>query len=102
MAKTKLKIVEFSQMMQVIVKTLCHYEQKGLLFPCEVDWGSLLQRRADAASQYNSPIAEYWLLPIWNNNVTRFYALFARVTSMVHGIGETLNSGLVVYNSDSY
>ena len=35
--KTKLKIGEFSQMMQVTVKTLRHYEQKGLLFPCEVD-----------------------------------------------------------------
>ena len=34
---TKLKIGEFSQMMQVTVKTLRHYEQKGLLFPCEVD-----------------------------------------------------------------
>ena len=37
MKKTKLKIGEFSQMMQVTVKTLRHYEQKGLLFPCEVD-----------------------------------------------------------------
>ena len=35
--KTKLKIGEFSQMMQVTVKTLRHYEQKGLLYPCEVD-----------------------------------------------------------------
>ena len=35
--KTKLKIGEFSQMMQVTVKTLRHYEQKGLLFPYEVD-----------------------------------------------------------------
>ena len=35
--KTKLKIGEFSQMMQVTVKTLRHYEQKGLLLPCEVD-----------------------------------------------------------------
>ena len=35
--KTKLKIGVFSQMMQVTVKTLRHYEQKGLLFPCEVD-----------------------------------------------------------------
>ena len=34
---TKLKIGEFSKMMQVTVKTLRHYEQKGLLFPCEVD-----------------------------------------------------------------
>ena len=35
--KTKLKIGEFSQLMQVTVKTLRHYEQKGLLLPCEVD-----------------------------------------------------------------
>ena len=35
--KTKLKIGEFSQMMQVTVKTLRHYEQKGLLLPDEVD-----------------------------------------------------------------
>ena len=35
--KTKLKIGEFSQMMQVTVKTLRHYEQKGLLVPYEVD-----------------------------------------------------------------
>ena len=35
--KTKLKIGEFSQMMQVTVKALRHYEQKGLLFPCKVD-----------------------------------------------------------------
>ena len=35
--KTKLKIGEFSKMMQVTVKTLRHYEQKGLLIPDEVD-----------------------------------------------------------------
>ena len=35
--KTKLKIGEFSQMMQVTVKTLRHYELKGLLVPDEVD-----------------------------------------------------------------
>ncbi|MBQ9650571.1 MAG: MerR family transcriptional regulator [Prevotella sp.] len=35
--KTKLKIGEFSQIMQVTVKTLRHYEQKGLLLPDEVD-----------------------------------------------------------------
>ena len=34
---TKLKIGEFSKMMQVTVKTLRHYEQKGLLLPDEVD-----------------------------------------------------------------
>ena len=31
--ETKLKIGEFSQMMQVTVKTLRHYEKKGLAFP---------------------------------------------------------------------
>ena len=35
--KTKLKIGEFSKMMQVTVKTLRHYELKGLLVPYEVD-----------------------------------------------------------------
>lgn len=35
--QTKLKIGAFSQMMQVTVKTLRHYEQKGLLIPAEVD-----------------------------------------------------------------
>ena len=35
--KTKLKIGEFSQLMQVTVKTLRHYEQKGLLLPHDVD-----------------------------------------------------------------
>ena len=35
--KTKLKIGEFSKMMQVTVKTLRYYEQKGLLVPYEVD-----------------------------------------------------------------
>lgn len=35
--KTKLKIGEFSQLMQVSIKTLRHYEQKGLLLPDEVD-----------------------------------------------------------------
>ena len=35
--KTRLKIGEFSQLMQVTVKTLRHYEQKGLLAPDEVE-----------------------------------------------------------------
>ena len=34
---TKFKIGEFSQFMQVTVKTLRHYEQKGLLVPDETD-----------------------------------------------------------------
>ena len=36
-SKTKLKIGEFSQLMQATIKTLRHYEQKGLLIPDEVD-----------------------------------------------------------------
>ena len=35
--KIKLKIGEISRLMQVTVKTLRHYEQKGLLIPDEVD-----------------------------------------------------------------
>ena len=35
--KTKLKIGEFSNMMQLTVKTLRHYERKGLLIPYDVD-----------------------------------------------------------------
>ena len=35
--KTKLRIGEFSRLMQVTVKTLRHYETKGLLLPDEVD-----------------------------------------------------------------
>ena len=38
---TKLKIGEFSRLMQVTVKTLRHYEEIGILKPCEVDpWTS--------------------------------------------------------------
>ena len=35
--KTRLKIGEFSRLMQVTVKTLRHYEQKRLLIPDEID-----------------------------------------------------------------
>ncbi|MGN0234234.1 MAG: MerR family transcriptional regulator [Bacteroidaceae bacterium] len=35
--RTRLRIGEFSRLMQVTVKTLRHYERKGLLLPCEVD-----------------------------------------------------------------
>ena len=35
--RTKLKIGEFSRLMQVTVKTLRHYETKELLMPDEVD-----------------------------------------------------------------
>ena len=37
MSNMKIKIGEFSQMMQITVKTLRHYEQKGLSLPDEVD-----------------------------------------------------------------
>ena len=37
MSKVKLKIGEFSKMMQVTVKTLRHYEEMGILTPSEVD-----------------------------------------------------------------
>ena len=41
MEETKLKIGEFSKLMQVTVKTLRHYEEIGILKPCEVDpWTS--------------------------------------------------------------
>ena len=35
--KIRLKIGEFSRLMQVTIKTLRHYEQKELLIPDEVD-----------------------------------------------------------------
>ena len=35
--RNKLKIGEFSRLMQVTVKTLRHYEHKGLLIPDEID-----------------------------------------------------------------
>lgn len=35
--KQKLKIGEFSRLMQTTVKTLRHYEQIGLLLPYEID-----------------------------------------------------------------
>jgi len=37
MKDVKLKIGEFSKMMQVTVKTLRHYELMGILLPCKVD-----------------------------------------------------------------
>ena len=37
MMRQKLKIGEFSRLMQVTVKTLRHYEQMGLLMPYKVD-----------------------------------------------------------------
>ena len=55
--KIKLKIGEFSRLMQVTVKTLRHYEQKGLLIPDEVDWISLLQHHSDAETEFNPTAA---------------------------------------------
>ena len=52
--KTKLKIGEFSQLMQVTVKTLRHYEQKGLLVPDEVDeWTGYRYYSIDQMQQLN-------------------------------------------------
>lgn len=53
--KTQLKIGEFSQMMQVTVKTLRHYEQKGLLFPCKVDkWTGYRYYSAEQMQRLNT------------------------------------------------
>ena len=53
--KTKLKIGEFSRMMQVTVKTLRHYEQKGLLLPDEVDeWTGYRYYTIDQMQRLNS------------------------------------------------
>ena len=52
---TKLKIGEFSQMMQVTVKTLRHYEQKGLLIPYEVDeWTGYRYYSVEQMQQLNT------------------------------------------------
>lgn len=53
--KTKLKIGEFSQLMQVTVKTLRHYEQKGLLLPDEVDeWTGYRYYTVDQMQKLNN------------------------------------------------
>lgn len=53
--KTKLKIGEFSQLMQVTVKTLRHYEQKGLLLPDEVDeWTGYRYYTTDQMQKLNN------------------------------------------------
>jgi hypothetical protein len=41
--KTKLKTGEFAKMMQVTVKTLRHYEQKGMLVPDVIKIGGVCQ-----------------------------------------------------------
>ena len=53
--KTKLKIGEFSRLMQVTVKTLRHYEQKELLIPDEVDeWTGYRYYSIDQMLKLNS------------------------------------------------
>lgn len=53
--KTKLKIGEFSKMMQVTVKTMRHYEQKGILLPLEVDeWTGYRYYSVDQMQKLNS------------------------------------------------
>ena len=57
--KTRYKIGEFSRMMQVTVKTLRHYEQKGLLLPSEVDQWTGYRYYIDGA--WNQPEPEKWV-----------------------------------------
>ena len=53
--KTKFKIGEFSQLMQITVKTLRHYEQKGLLMPDDVDeWTGYRYYSIDQMQKLNS------------------------------------------------
>lgn len=52
MKETKLKIGEFSRLMQVTVKTLRHYEEIGILKPCEVDqWTGYRYYKLDQMQQ---------------------------------------------------
>ena len=53
--KTKLKIGEFSNMMQLTVKTLRHYERKGLLIPYDVDeWTGYRYYTVDQMQRLNN------------------------------------------------
>lgn len=53
--RTKLKIGEFSKLMQVTVKTLRHYEQMGLLVPDEVDqWSGYRYYTLEQMQKLNS------------------------------------------------
>ena len=53
--RTKLKIGEFSKLMQVTVKTLRHYEQIGLLVPDEVDqWSGYRYYTLEQMQKLNS------------------------------------------------
>lgn len=55
MMRQKLKIGEFSRMMQVTVKTLRHYEQLGLLMPDEVDeWTGYRYYRLEQMQKLNA------------------------------------------------
>ena len=55
MMRQKLKIGEFSRMMQVTVKTLRHYEQMGLLMPYEVDeWTGYRYYRLEQMQKLNA------------------------------------------------
>ena len=66
--KTRLKIGEFSQLMQVTVKTLRHYEQKGLLAPDEVDeWTGYRYYSIDQMQQLKALIARRNQLLDWRN-----------------------------------
>ena len=50
----KLKIGEFSKLMQVTVKTLRHYESIGLLMPSEVDeWSGYRYYRLEQMQRLN-------------------------------------------------
>lgn len=53
--KTKLKIGEFSNMMQLTVKTLRHYERKGILIPYDVDeWTGYRYYTVDQMQRLNN------------------------------------------------
>jgi hypothetical protein len=59
--KTKLKIGEFSKMMQVTVKTLRHYEQKGLMLPNEVDeWTGYRYYSIDQIQKHVGPYERFY------------------------------------------
>lgn len=76
--RTKLKIGEFSKMMQVTVKTLRLYEQKGLLQPDEVDeWTgyryyniSQMQRLSSIRSLQGMGFSLAEIKEIFDNNPT--------------------------------
>jgi hypothetical protein len=103
MSKMKLKIGEFSQMMQVTVKTLRHYEQKGLLLPDEVDeWTGYRYYSIDQMQKLQSirdlqGLGFTNLTPrlsaIWKSKVTRLPGSTAPVILMAHGIRKIQRNG---------